>query len=172
MTIHDLDQLFMTTTRRDALKGVVALAKKHKPVQLTGLAGSAAAMALSALPSLTRKPVLVVGDSLDDAGYLCHDLIKLLGEEAVAVFPSGYKRDIKYGQEDPPSQILRIEALNRLSDQSGKLKVVVACPEALAERVASADTLSEHTLRLAMGEEIDLDQTQRWLRDNGFVEVD
>ena len=162
----------MTTTRRDALKGVVALAKKYKPVQLTGLAGSAAAMALSALPSLTRKPVLVVGDSLDDAGYLCHDLIKLLGEEAVAVFPSGYKRDIKYGQEDPPSQILRIEALNRLSDQSGKLKVVVACPEALAERVASADTLSEHTLRLAMGEEIDLDQTQRWLRDNGFAEVD
>ena len=171
MTLEDLESQFMTTARREALKGAVAIAKKKKPVELWGLAGSSAAMALSALTAMSRKAVLVVGDSLDDAGYLYHDLTKLLGEEAVAMFPSGYKRDIKYGQEDPPSQIMRIEALNRLA-RGGSLKAVVAYPEALAERVASAETLKEHTLRLAKGEEIDLDKTQKWLRENGFEEVD
>ena len=84
----------MSPARRDALSGAVALAKKKKPVELRGLSGSAAAMAISGMAALLKHPVVVVGDSLDDAGYLCHDLSKLLGEEAVAMFPSGYKRDI------------------------------------------------------------------------------
>ena len=161
----------MTPARRDALSGAVALARKKKPVELRGLAGSSAAMMLAALASSVRKTVIAVGNSLDDAGYLFHDLSKLLGEEAVALFPSGYKRDIKYGREDPPSQIMRIEALNRLTEGKG-LKVLVTYPEALAERVATRQTLSEHTLVLATGAEIDLEETQRWLRDNGFKEED
>lgn len=161
----------MGPARRDAMTGAVALAKKKKPVKLCGLSGSAAAMALSVLPALSRHPVVVVGDSLDDAGYLCHDLSRLLGEDAVAMFPSGYKRDIKYGREDPPSQIMRIEALNRVAEGKG-LKALVTYPEALAERVASRDALSRHTLVLKTGAEIDLEQTQVWLRENGFKEED
>ncbi len=171
MTINELEGLMMTPARRDALSGAVALARKKKPVELRGLAGSSAAMVLASLASSVRKTVVVVGDSLDDAGYLFHDLSRLLGEEVVALFPSGYKRDIKYGREDPPSQIMRIEALNRLSEGS-RLKVLVTYPEALAERVATRQTLSDHTLVLTTGAEIDLEQTQRWLRDNGFKEED
>ena len=171
MTLNELEGLMMGPARRDAMTGAVALAKKKKPVKLCGLSGSAAAMALSVLPALSRHPVVVVGDSLDDAGYLCHDLSRLLGEDAVAMFPSGYKRDIKYGREDPPSQIMRIEALNRVAEGKG-LKALVTYPEALAERVASRDALSRHTLVLKTGAEIDLEQTQVWLRENGFKEED
>lgn len=171
MDINELEGLFVSPARRDALKGAVALAKKKKPVELRGLAGSAAAMALAALPTSLRHPLVVVGDSLDDAGYLCHDLSKLLGDEAVALFPSGYKRDIKYGRVDPPSQIMRIEALNRIAE-GGALKMVVTYPEALAERVASREALGQHTLSLRTGQEIDMEQTQIWLRENGFKEED
>ena len=55
--------------------------------ELSGLAGSSAPMMMAALPK-ADKPMIVVGDSLDDAGYLYHDLTRILGEEAVAMLPS------------------------------------------------------------------------------------
>ncbi|MCC8038677.1 MAG: transcription-repair coupling factor [Bacteroidales bacterium] len=175
---------FLTPARREAVEAALKGRRPHRAA-FTSLAGSSAAVLLAslrssvgsptregALPSGAKKtPLLVVGDSLDDAGYLFHDLSRLLGDEAVAMFPSGYKRDIKYGQPDPPNQILRVETLNRLA-QGYPLQVVVTYPEALAERVASRESLDEHTLHLKVGAEINLTQTQKWLFDNGFSEVD
>ncbi len=169
MEINQLDQLFMTPARRDALAGALKIARRSK-VELRGLAGSSPAMALASLKGL-KHPLMVVGDSLDDAGYLYHDLVKLLGDDAVMMFPSAYKRDIKYGRVDPPSQIMRIETLSHWNDDP-KLRVVVTYPEAMAAKVASRNDLSAHTLTLKVGAEIDLEQTQRWLRDNGFKEED
>ena len=115
--------------------------------------------------------MLVIGDSLDDAGYLYHDLSRVLGESAVLMFPSGYKRSIKYGQVDPPSQIMRTEVLNYWFDDPS-LRYVVTYPEALAEHVATRDTIEAHTLQLAVGSTVDLAETEKWLRENGFQEVD
>jgi transcription-repair coupling factor (superfamily II helicase) len=168
MTITELEPLFMTPARKQALKKAITQAH-HTHVDLLGLSGSSVAMALSQIES--THPLMVVGDNLDDAGYLYHDLVKLLGEQAVMMFPSGYKRDIKYGRVDPPSQIMRIETLNHWNDDS-QLRVVVTYPEAMAERVASRKVLTDHTLQLKVGEEIDLEKTQIWLRENGFKEED
>ena len=115
--------------------------------------------------------MLVIGDSLDDAGYLYHDLSRVLGESSVLMFPSGYKRSIKYGQVDPPSQIMRTEVLNHWFDDPS-LRYVVTYPEALAEHVATRDTIEAHTLQLAVGSTVDLAETEKWLRENGFQEVD
>ena len=60
--------------------------------------------------------------------------------------PSGFKRDIKIRPARFSAQILRIESLARL--QSGRLRFLVTYPEALAERVASHETLAESTLTL------------------------
>lgn len=139
-------------------------------VNACSLAGSSPAVLLSVLKP-SGKPVVVIGDSADDAGYLYHDLSRLCGEEAVAMLPSAYKRDIKYGQVDPPSQILRTEALSRWHSDSS-LQFVVTYPEALAERVASAASISDHTLTLSLGTRADLTETVKWLRENAFTEVD
>ena len=45
-------------------------------------------------------------------------------------------------------------------------------PDAIAERVASKDTIARHTLRLKQGDTVDPVDTINWLRDNGFIEVD
>lgn len=115
--------------------------------------------------------MIIVGDSPDDAGYIYHDLTRLMGEEAVMYFPSSYKRDIKYGQLDGPSRILRTETLSRWM-AAERLRYVVTYPEALAEKVASAKDVSGHTIVLSTRTPADLTETQRWLRDNGFKEVD
>ena len=87
------------------------------------------------------------------------------------LFPSGYKRDIKYGQVDPPSQILRTEALNHWYSDRAPV-YVVTYPEALAEKVARREVIDKHTLHLRKGEEIDLTNAIKWVRDNGFIEQD
>ena len=157
----------MSGPRREALKHSIDM-RRRDPVTFYNLSGSSPALLLSAIKR--PEPILVVGDSLDDAGYLYHDLVRMLGEEAVLMFPSGYKRSIKYGQVDPPSQILRTEALSRWSAPS--TRVVVTYPEALAERVASRDTIDEHTLHLRVGATRDITEIQKWLRANGFAEAD
>lgn len=171
MDLEELCKNILTPARGEALAKAFA-DKRVNRITLYGLAGSTPAMLMGALPAEDGdSPVLVVGDTLDDAGYIYHDLSRVLGEGAVLMFPSGYKRAIKYGQPDPPSQIMRTEVLNRW-DTDRSLRYVVTYPEALAEKVASRDTIDTHTLHLATGGTADLAETAKWLRTNGFQEVD
>ncbi len=143
--------------------------KKIKRIKMDGLVGSAPAVVFSCLPRL-KQPYLAVANDMDEAGYLYNDLCQILGEEAILIFPSGYKRDIKYGQADPPSQILRSEVLSRWGD--GKLKIVVTYPEALAEKVAPRKAIEDSTLTFRKGGTADLTETAKRLRDFGFTTVD
>ncbi len=170
MTLDDISRRFMTAARRKSLDAAMR-SDSTGLVSLYGLAGSAAAMALSAIRT-EGKPVIVVGDSADDAGYLYHDLSRIAGEDKVVMFPSGYKRDIKYGQVDPPSQILRTEALNRWYSPDSAPAFAVTYPEALAEKVASRNLIESTTIRLSKGQEIPPDELVKWLIDNGFVKRD
>ena len=166
MTLGDLQRLFLTPARSKAL---AALGRNRK-ASLYGLAGSSVAMALSGVKQ-TDEPMLVIGDSQDDAGYLYFDLCRIVGEDAVAMLPSGYKRDIKYGQADEPARVLRTETLNRIAD-SRALRFIVSYPEALAEKVATRKSINDHTIHFKRGESLDMTDAERWLRDNGFTEVD
>ncbi len=167
MTLSDICSQILSSSREKALRSLAA--KKEGLVR--GVAGSSAAIMLSGLPrSRSGAPVVVIGDSLDDAGYLYFDLCRIVGEDSVAMMPSGFKRDIKYGQVDPPNQILRTEALNRVKD--GSLRFIVTYPDALAESVASREELDTRTLHLAKDTPADMKKAEKWLKDNGFKEVD
>ena len=170
--ITEITDTFLCAPRRKALKS--ALEAHTRDISLYNLAGSAAALVLGAWDRIAPSPaapLLVIANDADEAGYLYHDMAVVAGEERVVFFPSGYKRDIKYGQVDPPSQILRTEALNRWYGDNPPL-AVVTYPEALAERAASRETLSRHTLTLRKGSEADMTRCIHWLRENGFAEVD
>ena len=170
MTLTEVEKLFMTEARRRALASLVAGNATHPA--LCSVAGSAAAMAIAGVDVKGGRPMLVVGADPDDAGYLYHDLARLAGEESVVFFPSGYKRDIKYGQVDAPSVILRTEALRRLGSADPTLKYVVTCPEALAEQVASREQIDRDTVRVETGGRYDMTELQQRLTDLGFKEVD
>ena len=167
-TQRNLSEIFVTPQRRKAIDKL--LGGKSLYTSAYALAGSAPALLFAGMTP-RQSPTLIIGDSLDDAGYLYHDLSRILGEEAVLMFPSGYKRDIKYGQIDAPSQILRTEVLNNWHTNP-LLQYVITYPDAIAERVASKETIARHTLRLKQGDTVDPVDTINWLRDNGFIEVD
>ena len=150
---------------RTLLKGA-----RNKHIRFYGLAGSSPAMLISRLGS-QKVPSLIVARDFDTAGYIYHDLAHIEGEGSVAFFPSGFKRDIRYGQADPPQQILRAETLDALVN-SRKLRWVVSYPEALAEKVPPRIDLGENTLLLRSGGTYRLSAVINRLRDLGFKEVD
>jgi len=173
VTLAGLAAGFITPRRRRALKSL--LDGRAAAPALTGLAGSSAAVVLAEIArgggTQAAGPMLVVGSDADDAGYIFFDLSRLLGENAVAFMPSGYKRDIRYGQPDPPAVILRTEALQRISSDTA-LRAVVTYPEALAEKVASKADLDRGTITLELGGTCDLTALEMKLRESGFHEVD
>ncbi|MDE5712941.1 MAG: transcription-repair coupling factor [Muribaculaceae bacterium] len=118
-----------------------------------------------------KSPYIIVADDMDAAGYIYHDLCRIAGEDRVAIFPSGYRRDIKYGQPDPPSRILRTETLDAWKRKDHPVWVVT-CPEALAEKVPPAQTLSDMTLELRAGKKADMGKVRGRLRELGFKEMD
>jgi transcription-repair coupling factor (superfamily II helicase) len=166
MTLKELAGKFLTPER----KKIADSAHSRRLTRASGLPGSSAAVFISAIRS--SVPIVVIADDADDAGYLFHDLSRLAGEDATAILPSGFRRSIKYGQIDEPGRILRAEALNRLSEDGSKLRFLVTWPEAIAERVASRDRVSEHTLMIRQGMNIDPVKVTMWLNDNGFSRVD
>lgn len=168
MTLREADEIFASPSRLKAVAAFVSDDKVRR-ISLSGLAGSAPAMLFAALD--LHRPLLIVANDISDAGYVYNDIRAIAGEDAVAIFPSGYKRSIKYGQVDPPSQILRTDVLDRLSS-SKSLRCVVTCPEALAEKVADRQVLSEKTVSLRVGQNIAMSDVVRRLVELGFNSVE
>ena len=170
MVLAEVDKLFATKVRVESVTKALA-DKKARRVRLEGLEGSAPAMLLAGLPKHKHTP-LVIADDMDTAGYLYNDLCQILGPEKVGIFPSGYKRAIKYGQPDPPAQILRTEVLDALRDKHCPLHYVITYPEALAEKVADAETIAANSISLKKGESIILSDLLARLRELGFRETE
>ena len=169
MDIEELRQMVASQARREAIKKLLA-SKHNRTICIDGLAGSSAAMLFSCLPQ-GRSPYLIIANDMDEAGYIYFDLCQMCSEANVLIFPSGYKRDIKYGQVDAPSEILRTEVLNKWhSDRS--LRWVVTCPEALAERVLEREQVENCTITLRKGGAADLTAIEKQLRVFGFSEQD
>lgn len=168
MKLSEVDRLFATP---GVIKGVTEFLKTSGEgrLYLPGLCGSAPAMLIAGMPR-ARSPYLVIADDADSAGYLFNDLCGITGGSEVAIFPSGYKRDIRYAQPDPASQILRTETLDAYT--AGKLRWVVTYPEALAEKVPVRESLSDSTISLHSGKKGDMDAIVHKLREEGFKGVD
>lgn len=169
MNLAEAARIFASDSRLKALEKLLD-DPKSKRILLTGLAGSAPAMLFASIRKISA-PLLIIADDISEAGYIYNDIRNIAGEEAVAIFPSGYKRDIKYGQVDPPSQILRTDVLSRLRASKG-LRCIVTCPEALAEKVADRKALSANSLQLKVGQTAEMSDVVKRLVELGFNSVE
>ncbi|MDE7396821.1 MAG: hypothetical protein K2M98_03750 [Muribaculum sp.] len=78
MTLQELSAELNGGGRVEALARMSRDDGPHRGV-IYGAAGSSIGMSLAALPKNTH-PSIVVGDDPDDAGYLYHDLSRILGK--------------------------------------------------------------------------------------------
>jgi transcription-repair coupling factor (superfamily II helicase) len=135
-------------------------------------------MLTAAVFNKNKGTYLCILNDVEEAGYFYNDLAQLTGgtEEGerggdVYFFPSAYRRAIKYGLADPASEILRTEALSAMQDRERSI-IIVTCPDALAEKVISGQTLKDRTLRVHRGEKLDVTFVADVLYEYGFERVD
>ena len=178
MQLSELLKLFSTHPQVEALAHNVAQAQP-KLIHLKGLQASAAPVVFASLTQCephegVARPLLVVLNDEEEAGYFYHDLTQMLGDEQVLFYPSAYRRAVKYAQRDAANEILRTEVLNRLTTPtSGKRWLfIVTFPAALAERVSPPKSMAERTLQLEVGASYDLMPLVHRLLELGFSRKD
>ena len=169
MDITELQHIYATHPNTKGLAKQLEDASV-RTIFLGGLHASAAPLFFSSYLKTARHTTVFVMGDVEEAGYFYHDLTQINGEENVLFFPSSYRRAIKYGQKDAGNEILRTEVLSRL--QKGDAVCVVTCPEAVAEKVVSSRELSSRTLKLEVGQQIEVDSIMDTLAGFGFERVD
>ena len=169
MDISELQHLYASHPNSLGLSSLLK-DQKIRTVFLGGLHASSASLFFSTVFKTHSSPVLFILNDLEEAGYFYHDLVQANGDKDILFFPSSYRRAIKYGQSDAASEILRTEVLNRL--QNGDVFTIVTYPEALAEKVVSAQRMDEHTLKLKVGMNYGVEHLEEVLFDYGFSLVD
>ncbi len=150
----ELSELQNIYSNHSGVKAIISLFRKQKDIYLKGVNGSSGSLISASIYDQTRKNILCILNDLEDAGYFYHDCCQALGEQQVLFFPSGFKRSIRYGQRDAANEILRMEVLSHISNNSDPC-LIVTYPEALAEKVVSAHALGSKTLKLSVGERVD-----------------
>ena len=144
--------------------------KDNVNIYLENLQGSASAVLFSALEGIDEPVVIVLNDE-DEAGFFYQDLAAVKGEENVLFFPSGYRRDVKFGRTDEPGQILRTEVIGRLSGNPQGL-TVVTYPQALSVKVASRQAIEKDMFTLQVNEEVGMHGLECRLLDMGLNRTD
>ena len=183
MEIQELQSLFAHSPRVKAL-GRMLIDNSQKKITISGLHASSAPLVFSAVglawPEAFSMPFLFIMDDEEQAGYFYNDLNQILNggntengrhADSICFLPSSFRRAVKYGQRDAASEILRTDALTRLS--TGKTPLfIVTYPSAMSELVVSRQQLETNTLSLSKGQNIDIKDVQNKLFDLGFQRTD
>ncbi|MDE5906156.1 MAG: transcription-repair coupling factor, partial [Alistipes sp.] len=146
---------------------------KRATVHLEELVGGALSFYAASAVARTGGVHVFVAEDRDAAAYLLNAFYNLLDEQQVCFFPSSWKRSAAYGAEDAQGVVQRTATMNALRNFSGKGYLVVCTyPEALAERVADAETLQQGLIQVRVGDRISIEVLEQALTDAAFSRVD
>ncbi|MBT3747565.1 MAG: transcription-repair coupling factor [Bacteroidetes bacterium] len=170
MEKRDLISLYQTHPNIERIRAFLH-EDQSKTLHLNGLLASSSPLLFAALEEDQKNTRLIMLNEREEAAYFFNDLTNLLGSQYVYYFPSSYKRSIRMQQLDKDNVMLRTEVLNRMASRNRKA-LVITYPEAILERVVSKKALSDHTLILKKGEEVNLDFITEMLYEYGFERND
>ena len=172
MRLDELTDLYRLHPQLQALNRL--LLSDERTVRLNGIQGSSVAVLFSTLIKhfncAQDVQYVFIMDDEEEAGYLYHDFVQVLGDEKVLFFPSSFKRAVKYGQRDSGNEIMRTEVLSRIHDAASLF--IVTTPSALSEMVVTREKLNQQTISLSEGERVDIAFMQETLLNLKFNRVD
>ncbi len=136
---------------------------------INGLSGSSAAIAGASAPK-DHKHLFILYDK-EEAAYLYHDLVQLIGDSSIFFLPSTYKRSPEFGQPDSNNVLLRTEALDQLKTEQNNC-LIVTYTEALLEKVPSRTRIDQQSITLRRQEKVDPAFVADFLNELGFKRSD
>ncbi len=145
--------------------------KKSKSIGLTGLKGSSKAYLLSLWRERIRKPLLIIVPLPRDAEILVEDLrfFQKESEGPLDLFPPW--ETLPYDDIPPHPEIIRERVKGLFSLLRDEAGMIIAPVRALMQKVLHPQDLSESTLSLAVGDEVDRDQLAQFLQKGGYTSV-
>ena len=136
---------------------------------VAGLAGSARSMLVSVINEATERPVLLVTHQLIQAQQLYDDVVELVGEDEVHLYPVNELIASEIATSSPELRSQRIEALTAWSEK--KSGVLIAPVAALKRILPQPSYWSKYQLAYVEGEEIDVAGYQTSLIEMGYERV-
>ena len=156
------------------------LGGRQSRVHVDGMSGSMPAAVVAALAvKMPTANQMVIAPSKEDAYYMAGDLEALADSMSgtalapkVMLFPTSYRKAYNYDtdQTDNSNVLMRGETVKALA--AGERCVVVTYPEALSEKVVAPAVLGDNTLRLARGQQMEMDDLIDRLQELGFERED
>ena len=138
------------------------------------MAGSFPALLFSALyqrNELNGLNHMIILEDAEEAAYFHNDLEQLINPIDLFYFPSSFKTNKNFRIQSSSHVMLRTEALTRLAG-GGNRKIFVTYPEALMEKVSTAESLSSNIISIKVNDRLDTDQVMEKLVGYGFERAD
>ncbi|WP_068675830.1 transcription-repair coupling factor [Oceanobacillus sp. Castelsardo] len=133
---------------------------------VAGLSGSARSMLVSVINQSITKPVLLVTHQLVHAQSLYDDLVVLVGEGNVHLYPVNELIASEIAFSSPELRSQRIEALTEWT--KNKSGILIAPVAALKRILPPPNYWNKYQLTFTLGEEIDIEQYLTFLIDMGY----
>ena len=138
------------------------------------MAGSYPAVLFSALYQrieLNGLNHMIILEDAEEAAYFHNDLEQLINPIDLFYFPSSFKTNKNFRIQSSSHVMLRTEALTRLAG-GGNRKIIVTYPEALMEKVSTAESLSSNIISIKVNDRLDTDLVMEKLVGYGFERAD
>ncbi|RTR26413.1 transcription-repair coupling factor [Robertmurraya yapensis] len=163
-----LKQLFIG---QDDTRSVIAGIEGGLREQLVaGLSGSARTVFLASVYNETKKPLLIVTYNLLQAQKLYDDLIQLVSEQEVFLYPANELIAAEMSVASPELKAQRIDVLNHWSRNN---KGIIVVPISGLRKIVPPKTLwKEQQLKLAVGEDIDVERQLLRFVEMGYVRAE
>jgi transcription-repair coupling factor (superfamily II helicase) len=172
--VENLKRLLETYSNDGRIRGLAKLLEsneRHK-VLLKGLVGGQVTLALSGLIRASKKPILVVSNDKESAAYLYSSICTLHSPSRTLFFPDSFRRPRQYEEIDQNNVLTRTEAINKINQDEGDGYIMVTYPEAVFEKVVSAEELAKSRIDIKVGESLDVDTIIEVLVQYGFERSD
>lgn len=154
----------------------------HQPTRfclhLKGLVGSSRPLVAASVYKTIQGMHFIILPDKESAAYFYNDLENVLDDKdqpsekkQVLFFPSSFKRSIDSGVKDNQGLLARTEVLNCLNRKLPNF-ILVSYPEAIAEKVVNKKFLEKNTLKLSVGEQVNMDFILDLLLEYEFERAD
>ncbi len=169
MKIHDLLGSIEKSAKFEEFKGL-----SSDTLLLSGASGSLFSILITLDWLEHGGTTLVVMEDRDAASYLYNDIYNILEserqEECVMLLPTAYRRAITTEREDPSGIVQRTAVLSAIEQRAPR--IICTWGEALAEKVASNEELTDNRLSISVGDKLSMDFVEEVLAGYNFKRVE
>jgi len=164
--------------QNDKTLELVKLINTQETVYLKGLIGSSYSIYIAAVYQQLKGFHLIVLPDKESAAYLYNDLENLFDDvgvdyirKQVMFYPSAYKRAYETDHPDSANLLSRTEVIARVNSGTKDL-IIVSFSEALSEKIVSKKYVSEQTIFIRQGADLEQDAFIEKLTNMSFQRVD